>query len=835
MEDRGRVLGSWDFGTLLRHYRLAARLSQEALAERAQMSVNGVSALERGYRRTPQRETLALLVSALALDDEQRREFEATAARSVLLGRGASVTVGPWADGATINLPLALSSFVGRDSELDEIATLVREHRMVTLTGVGGIGKTQTALRVTTALSAADDGAVCFVGLAPITNHSLVVAAIASALGVQEVPNRPLLDTLLAYLKKKSLLLILDNCEHVIGDAATVAGALLAGCPRLRILATSREPLRAAGEHTYRLASLNIPSPGASRRLGAVDAATYGAIVLFTDRARAVDHRFILTDENAPIVGELCRRLDGIPLAIELAAARVNQLPVESLAEELDDRFRILTGGERTALPRQQTMRAAIDWSYNLLSSQEQRVFERLSIFAGGYTFAAAATICGGEETADIDVFNVLSSLVEKSLVVVDLEGSDRRYRFLESFRQYACEKLAVRGELNIVAHRHARACLELAERFDHAYNFEPDEVWRALAQDEMDNWRAALQWALTDRRDVLLGQRLAGQLLGVWVYLPVEGRRWITLALALVDERTPTGALAELTYAASTVAWRLREYEVQLACSETAIARYGVVGDALGIARAQSLAGHALLYLGRIAEAKTRLQEAFLVTRRFSHQRLLAYILRCLGMASGLAGDPVGARGHMREALLIYQSLGAELGVANALFDLSEVEFYAGNSVLALQYAKEGLTANRTFDYAQTAGMLVNVAKYLLSLARHDEAKESAVEALELALERQLAAVAAWSLQYLATIAALRPDVGADRKTLTHAHTARVFGFVDARLMALGSANAVEQLEYDQVLVVLRDALGTDMVTALMVAGATMTEEQAVEEALAI
>jgi tetratricopeptide (TPR) repeat protein len=188
-----------------------------------------------------------------------------------------------------------------------------------------------------------------------------------------------------------------------------------------------------------------------------------------------------------------------------------------------------------------------------------------------------------------------------------------------------------------------------------------------------------------------------------------------------------------------------------------------------------------------------------------------------------------------MREALLIYQSLGAELGVANALFDLSEVEFYAGNSVLALQYAKEGLTANRTFDYAQTAGMLVNVAKYLLSLARHDEAKESAVEALELALERQLAAVAAWSLQYLATIAALRPDVGADRKTLTHAHTARVFGFVDARLMALGSANAVEQLEYDQVLVVLRDALGTDMVTALMVAGATMTEEQAVEEALAI
>jgi predicted ATPase/transcriptional regulator with XRE-family HTH domain len=819
---------------LLRHYRLAARLSQEALAERARMSTEGISALERGFRRTPQRETLALLVSALALDDEQRGEFEATAARSVLLGRGAPVTVGPWADGATVNLPLALTSFVGRESELDEIAGLVREHRMVTLTGTGGVGKTQTALHVASALSDAE-GAVCFVGLAPITNPSLVAAAIASTLGVQEVSSRSLLETLRAYLRNKSLLLILDNCEHAITEAAIVAATLLRGCPRVRILATSREPLKAAGECTFRLPSLSVPPPEVGRRLRAADAAAYGALVLFTDRARAVDHRFTLTDENAPIVAEVCRRLDGIPLAIELAAARANLLSLKALAERLDDLFGILSGGERMALPRQQTMRATIDWSYELLAAPEQRVFERLSVFAGSYTFAAAATVCGGEQTADIDVFNVLSSLVDKSLVVVDLEGSDRRYRLLESFRQYACEKLATRGELNIVAHRHALACLELVERFDRAHDFEPDEIWRARAQDEMDNWRAALQWALTDRHDVLLGQRLAGQLFGAWVYLPVEGRRWITLALALVDERTPTGAVAELTYAASIVAWRLREYEVQLACSETAIARYGVVGDSLGIARAQSLAGHALLYLGRISEAKTRLQEAFLIIRRFSHQRLLAYILRCLGMASGLTGDPVGARGHLREALLIYRSLGAKLSVANVLFDLSEIEFCAGGSVLALQYANEGLAAFGTFDDVRTAGMLVNVTKYLLSLARHDEARERAIEALELALERQLAAIAAWSLQYLATIATLRPDVGARCKVQRHAQTARIFGFVDARLAALGSANGVEQLEYDQVVVVLRDALGTDTVTELMVAGATMTEGQAVEEALAI
>ena len=836
MEDHGRALKRADFGTLLRRYRLAAGLTQEALAERAGVSLDGISALERGYRRSPQRDTLALLAGALALSDEQGRAFEAAAARPAFPRRReeASVTVGPWADSPIANLPLALSSFVGRDRELTEIGTLVRGHRMVTLTGAGGVGKTQTALHVATALNESGDGATCFVALAPLDNPVLVAAAIASTLRVQEVPNRPLLETLVAYFKSKAFLLILDNCEHVITQAAIVADALLSACPRMRILATSRESLRVAGEHSYRLPTLSIPSPEATGEIRATDASTYGAIVLFADRAGAADQRFALTDENAPVVAELSRRLDGIPLAIELAAARANQLSLEVIAEKLDDRFRILTGGSRTALPRQQTMRATIDWSYDLLSAPERQVFERLSVFGGGCTLDAATKVCGGDETSEADVFDLLSSLIEKSLLVANLERHEPRYRLLESFRQYACEKLAVRGEFNIVAYRHALACLELAERFDRAYNFEPDVVWRVLAQDEMDNWRAALQWALTDRHDVLLGQRLAGQLLGVWVGLPAEGRRWITLALTLVDERTPTGALAELTYAAATVAWRLREYEVQLACSETATAHYGVVGDLLGIARSQSLAGHALLYLGRLAEAETRLQEALLIIRQLGHRRLLAYILRCLGMANGLAGDPVGARGHMREALLIYQSLGADLEAANALFDLSEVEFRAGNAVLALQYAKEALVAFGTFDYARTAGMLVNVAVYLFSLARYDEAKERAVEALELALERQLAAIAAWGLQCLAAIATLRPDSCADRQALTHAKAARVFGFVNARLLALGSANCVEP-EYDQALAVLRDALGTDRATALLAAGATMTEEQAVEAALSI
>jgi predicted ATPase/DNA-binding XRE family transcriptional regulator len=829
MEDRGRVSGSSDFGMLLRRYRIAAGLSQEALAERARMSIQGISALERGYRRSPQRETLVLLVSALALRDEQRREFETAATRVGVVRRGSSIAVGPWSGPAIPTLPVALTSFVGRDIELEEIAALVRGHRMVTLTGAGGVGKTQTALHVAAALC----DATYFIGLAPIGDPSFVVAAIASALGVQEVPNRPLLETLLAYLKNKAFLLILDNCEHVITQTAIVADTLLSACPRVRIFATSREPLRAAGEFGYRLPSLSVPPPEASSRLSAAEAAAYGAVVLFTDRARAVDHRFVLTDENAPIVAELCRRLDGIPLAIELAAARVNLLSIKVLEEKLNDRFRILTGGERTALPRQQTMRGTIDWSYDLLAMPEQRVFERLSVFAGSCTLATAAAVCGGEETPEIDVFNVLSSLVDKSLVVVDLEGNEPRYRLLESFRQYAYERLAVRGERDVAVHRHALACLELAERFDRAYDFEPDEIWRALAQDEMGNWRAALQWTLTNRGDALLGQRLVEQLHGVWARFPVEGRRWVTSALELVDEQTPMSAVAALSYAESTIAWRLREYKVQLACSDTAVARYRVVGDSLGVARAQSLAGHALVYLGRVAEAKIRLQEALEIVRPLGHWRLLAYVLRCIGMISVSDGDSVAARRDMREALLIYQARGAKLGVANVKCDLSEVEFHAGNSVLALQYVMEALATFGTFDDVRTAGMLVNVAAYLLSLARYDEAQERAVEGLQLALEHQLAAIAAWSLQHLATIATLRPHVGAECKAKTLAKAARICGFVDARLVSLGSVGFFE--EYDRALVVLRETLGIDSVATLMAAGATMTEEQAVEEALVL
>jgi predicted ATPase len=372
------------FGALLRHHRIAAGLSQEMLAERARMSVNGISALERGERRSPYRDTVALLTKALNLAPAAKAELEAAAVRPRHpLGRvDAQAIAGDRRRDAT-NLPLARNILIGRETEIAEIVRILRESRLVTVTGTGGVGKTRVAAAVGEALLDDMKAGVWLVELAPLTHGSFVESAIARVLSVQESPDRPLLESLLAYLKQRALLLILDSCEHVIAEAAALADMLLRGCPQLRILGTSREHLRIAGEQTYRLPSLSVPTADEAVGLSAASAATYASITLFAQRAQAIDRAFALSDENTSIVAEICRRLDGIPLAIELAAARINILPVRELATKLDQRFRILTGGDRTALPRQQTMRALIDWSYDLLPATERRLFERLSVFAG--------------------------------------------------------------------------------------------------------------------------------------------------------------------------------------------------------------------------------------------------------------------------------------------------------------------------------------------------------------------------------------------------------------------------------------------------------------------
>ena len=405
------------------------------------------------------------------------------------------------------------------------------------------------------------------VNLAPLSDPSLVASAIGATFGVREHPERPVPDTVLHYLKRKSLLLILDNCEHVIESVARIADSILRGCSDVRLLATSREPLRIDGEHVYRMPSLGVPPDNGA--MSAAEAMQYGAVALFVQRAGASDARFRLTDENAPPVAEICRRLDGIALAIELAAARVKVLAPHQLAQKLDARFRVLTGGSRTALPRQQTMRALIAWSYDLLSRKEQRLFRQLAIFAGGWTLETVSAICADNESSSEDaiesweVLDILSSLVDKSLVQAESFGNETRYRLLESTRGFAHGQLVEHGEYEAVAREHAGAFLERAEQLHEMREETPDRQWLELAGPELDNWRVALQWTLGLRGDVQLGQRLAGSLGSVWRVLAVpEGWRWTRAALDVVNDSTPQVIVGDLKRVEAFLNTALLRYE---------------------------------------------------------------------------------------------------------------------------------------------------------------------------------------------------------------------------------------------------------------------------------
>ncbi|MFZ0030724.1 MAG: helix-turn-helix domain-containing protein [Candidatus Cybelea sp.] len=844
MENEGGAVGSSNFGRLLRHYRLAAGLSQEALAERARMSANGIGALERGYRRSPQRDTLALLVSALALDEAQREGFEA-AAGAELQRRGASVGVEFLAAPGAANLPFAQTSFVGRARELDEIATLLRDHRLVTLTGAGGVGKTQTALHVGAAQAQVNGTPICFVALAPINDPSLVATTIAAKLGVREVPNRPLLETMVGYFDGKTLLLILDNCEHVIDGTATFAQAALPSCPRVRILATSREPLRAAGEYTYRLPPLTFPPAVATRTLTAGGACNYGGVALFRDRACAVDHRFALTDQNAPIVGDVCRRLDGIPLAIELAAARVNVLSLTTLSEKLDHRFRILVRGERTALTRQQTMRATIDWSYDLLPSREQRVFEWLSVFAGGCTLEALTAVCATDGEGDLDVIDLITSLVMKSLLVTELVRGEQRYWLLESSREYAREKLMARGEFEDAARRHALFCADLAERLEGAWDTTSESTWLSRAKAESGNWRAALDWALGKRGDVIVGQRLAAARRVLCRSFPAaEVRPWLRVAQELVSELTPADLVARLELADAMNASRFRENRTSLAAAGRALARYRDLGDELGVAHAKKLAGEALVSLGRFVEGVALLRDVLAAARALGNRRLEVAALENIGSARSALGDFAGSRAHFAEALELADTGNEYYAITS---NLALNEHNAGDPETALQiltslfsthrarFASPSQTTQTDIPEDNIAVGLVNMAEFLVALGRYDQARAQAHEALEFARRSQLDVVVAASLEYLALVAVLMSESEGRRTSDEYARAARLLGFVGARRDTLGFDARGLHEDHDRALAALRDVIGAEDLARLMAAGATLTQDEAIAQAYAL
>jgi predicted ATPase len=409
------------------------------------------------------------------------------------------------------NLPNQLSTFVGREQAIVDLCRLLDGTRLLTLTGPGGVGKTRLALRVAAEAAEKFTDGVWLVRLDALTDPSLVPAAVASVLEVREQPGRSLLLSINDAMASRRLLLVLDNCEHLISGCAELTERLLQGCPQVRLLATSREALNLAGERVWRVPSLSLPALQATT---ATQLSTCEAVCLFVERATSVRSDFAITKQNAPAVARICRRLDGIPLAIELAAARVKALPVEQLAQRLDDCFRLLTDGSRTALPRQQTLRAAIAWSYDLLEEPERVLFRRLGVFAGGWTLEAAEVACGGEPLTSESVLARLCSLVDRSLA--DAEGNDSalRYRLLETIRQFALNSLEASGEAATVRSRHAEYYAGFAEAML------PAELWNRRHVTEFDheqaNLVAALDWC-ANSGDAEVGCRLVAALWRFW------------------------------------------------------------------------------------------------------------------------------------------------------------------------------------------------------------------------------------------------------------------------------------------------------------------------------
>ena len=660
------------FSALLRQQRLAAGLTQGVLAERAGVAARTIQDLERGIAQ-PRRETVRRLVAVLAPPPEIRAQIEAASSsprdRDGRPGHVASVDpashrLAPAPDQMTdqsgwtssqASLPVALTSLVGREHELAAIAGQLTKTRLLTLTGVGGVGKTRLAIEAARAAQADYADSVRLVELAALADPVLVPQTVAKVLGIAEQPGRPLIETVIGVLQSRQILLVLDNCEHLLDGCAALVQQLLTACDGLRVLATSREPLGVESEVVWRVPSLSVPaSDVASTPDG--DLAEYGAVRLFVDRARLVQPSFALTEESTPAVIDICRRVDGIPLAVELAAARVPFLTVRQIAARLDDQLGLLTHGRRTAVPRHRTLQATLDWSHNLLAEPERALLRRLAVFAGGWTLEAVEAVCCGDGLDRAEILDLLSRLVDASLVIVEERAGEARYRLLEPVRQYAFERLRATTEEAAARDRHAAWCLTLTEGADPALWPSLRPGWREWLRVERDNLRAALAWCLD--HDPPTGLRLASQL-GWWWYVESsleEGRHWLEACLSRCPGETPDHVRALLGLGRFPLMQGDRS--TARALSERTLALARKIGDLFGQTEALRGLGNLLADIGAVEEARAHLEEGLTLVRELGNRRGIAGNLGWLGNLDLAEGEYDRARTRYEESLEIARTL---------------------------------------------------------------------------------------------------------------------------------------------------------------------------------
>jgi predicted ATPase/DNA-binding SARP family transcriptional activator/tetratricopeptide (TPR) repeat protein len=572
---------------------------------------------------------------------------------SLELARPIEATVPP----KTNNLPLALTSFVGRISEMMEVKHLMSRSRLLTLTGAGGIGKTRLALSVAAEVLEGFGDGVWLVELAPLSDPAQVPETAAAALGVRAQAGVSITESLIAYLGTRRILLLLDNCEHLVEASAKLVNALLRSCPELRILVTSREALSIDGERTWRVPSLGVPDPQLPPSLG--QSGDYGAVALFVDRAATTLGSFELTTDNAALVLHLCQRLDGIPLAIELAAGKLKVLTLEQITGRLDDRFRLLTGGSRTALPRQKTLEATLDWSYALLPATEQAMLRRLSVFAGGFTLAAAESVCSGSGTEIGDVLETLARLVDKSLLSTVHKNRELRYYLLETVRQYAYSKLVGEGESYEAQRRHRDWFLTLAEQAESQLRGPNQVLWLARLRTERDNLRAAFEWSLATAQTEV-ATRIACGMGYFWEFEGhvTEGRQWF----ARLPLETPTDASslwAQASAWAADLACRQYDYEAGIRLAEQSLVAARALQDDNTIARSLLALGNQYYGCDNLAKATDLYREALDHSRAAANNPEMAMSLLNLAYVAWATGNYPEATSLGTESLELNREIG--------------------------------------------------------------------------------------------------------------------------------------------------------------------------------
>jgi len=587
------------------------------------------------------------------------------------------------------NLPEQLTSFVGRRMEIQAVEHALANTRLITLTGAGGIGKTRLAIEVARRVASRYQDGVRMVELGSLADPDLLPHSVAFAMGLADRAGHSITQTLTDYLRHRQLLLILDNCEHLVDAAARLADSLLRAAPELRLLATSREALQIDGETAWRVPSLSVPEPGSVSE-GLSD---YGSVTLFAERAQAAVASFRLSPQTAPTVAQICLRLDGIPLAIELAAARLKVISLDQILIRLDTCFRLLTGGSRTALPRQQTLRATIDWSYELLSERERVLLRRLSIFAGGASLEATEAVCADAMISPPDALDLLSGLVSKSLVLADTGGVETRFRLLETVRQYGQERLAEAGEVSQVEKHHRTWFAQLAGRAEPALRGPEQRKWSKLLEAEHDNLRAAFEGHLR-HRELEACLQMAGAMGWFW---HMTGR--LSEAREAIERALMEGAGVPATLRARALCWDAFIAGDQdnssdaLHLAEQSLALYREIGDQWGIAFAMQTLARTAITQDDFRRAEELLEPTLSMFRQTNDKWALSRSLLLLGLRASVMGDYVRAAALEEEALALSRQLGDTWHIAWTLSTLGQVELWQGKFDLAKKYLEETLT----------------------------------------------------------------------------------------------------------------------------------------------